>query len=274
MDAQEKQLAGRWNIDEIKDITEKEIIPGHDSYIDFLGNGKIKMQDVEGTYKNGEILIEEENGKKTTIKIDSINDYLYLSAFEDNKKKGEMILTKDGSQHPETDKEETYDFRKVKWGMSLEKVLASEKGEKRSWQDDLVGVTSTRVAGLKSSILYYFVKDTLTNAAVIIKEKHSNKNEYILEYNKLIEILSTKYGQGDSQVYWKNNLYKGDTDHYGMAISTGHLVYYTTWQTDDSFIELSLSGENYEIDLMLKYLRHKYEYLRIQKKNAKNTSGL
>jgi hypothetical protein len=36
-----------------------------------------------------------------------------------------------------------------------------------------------------------------------------------------------------------------------MAISIGHLIYYSIWETENTETTLMLSGENYEINILL-----------------------
>ena len=72
-------------------------------------------------------------------------------------------------------------------------------------------------------------------------------NKYINDYNKLKEILTRKYGspiKSDSR--WFNDLYKNSPQHYGLAVSMGHLDFKSDWETDRTLIFLFLSGDNLE----------------------------
>jgi len=52
---------------------------------------------------------------------------------------------------------------------------------------------------------------------------------------------------------WKNDLYKDDKSHWGMAISVGHLVYAVQWETPTTEIGIMLMGNNYKINLGIFY---------------------
>ena len=106
---------------------------------------------------------------------------------------------------------------------------------------------------------------------------HSNENDYILDFNKLKEILTKKYGKPiEDERLWKNDLYRDDPQYWGFAISLGHLIYLATWETpatdttDTTIITLLLNGENFEIMFCIEYLSknlHKLEEKAIEKKS-------
>ncbi len=60
-------------------------------------------------------------------------------------------------------------------------------------------------------------------AAHGFKEKHSNDNLYITDYNSLVSSLPGKYGEPKSQdALWSDKLFKDDPEDYGFAIAIGH----------------------------------------------------
>jgi len=154
--------------------------------------------------------------------------------------------------------ESGFDFRKTKWGMSEVEVKASEDNQpytrESSTSFDTILIYKGAVANLQTVYGYKFVSDQLVETSYFFVEQHSNKNDYIYDYKKIKEILTGKYGQPESdRVIWKNNLYRDSPERYGMAVSKGDLVYSAEWKTPSTFILLGLSGDNYEIKMVLFY---------------------
>ena len=90
------------------------------------------------------------------------------------------------------------DFRNTRWGMKKDKVLSTEKNKpiKAAAEGQYFSAIYTgEVAGLKAHYGYYFLDDVLVRGFYVLKETHSNRNEYIKDYNKLKEILTRKYGR-------------------------------------------------------------------------------
>lgn len=145
-------------------------------------------------------------------------------------------------------------FRKNKWGASKEKVMNDET-LKLLQQDENILVYRSTVLGLNALIGYIFTGDKLTRGKYIFQEEHSNKSDFISDYESMKKILTKKYGNAKKdKTIWKNELYKDDFQDWGTAISIGHLLYYATWETEKSNITLMLSGENYKIDLLIEFI--------------------
>ena len=174
--------------------------------------------------------------------------------------------------------EDNYDFRKATWGMKKEQVIASDNSKPLH-----VGPTNTfdialyegSVAGLKTEYGYTFVDDILVIGGYTFKEKHSNKNKHIDDFRKLKEILERKYGKHvkfDS--VWSNDLYRNNTENYGLAISIGHLALSTKWETDRTIILLILNGDNYDLNLNLFYTSKAHLDLINKTSNKSDEEGL
>jgi len=151
-------------------------------------------------------------------------------------------------------KEQTYDFRETTWGMSKEQVKATEDKKPDFEADTMLGYDVT-ISGKDFSCIYSFLEDKLYNSGYFFTGEHTNKNLYIDDYEELKETLTKKYGKPKTDIpgLWKNDLYKDDKSHWGMAISVGHLTYGASWETSTTEIYLMLSGDNYEISLILSY---------------------
>jgi len=155
------------------------------------------------------------------------------------------------------------DFRNSRWGMKKDKVLSTEKNKPKdagTRGQYFIALYTGVIAGMEADYLYWFLDDVLVQGAYILKEKHSNKNEYINDYNKLKEILTRKYGSPiKSDLRWFKDLYKDRPQDYGIAVSTGHLGFESKWKTDRTLIRLTLKGDNYKLilDLLYKSKLHK-----------------
>jgi hypothetical protein len=144
------------------------------------------------------------------------------------------------------------DFRQARWGITKVQVETVE-GKPAYEKPGLLGYEG-RLGTLHCAILYYLIDDKLVQAAYRITEKHTNENGYLEDYSELQQSLADKYGKpAQDRTVWKNDLYRDDPSHYGMAVSVGHLVKGTTWLTDRSEIMLALWGDNFDITLLIQY---------------------
>lgn len=169
--------------------------------------------------------------------------------------KGQRILLKDDNTWSivENTASSNMAFRKSNWGMSKDEVLGIESGVPK-YKSDTVLVYADKVAGFPTDVLYIFAKDKLVRAKYLFTQEHSNKTEFISDFNKIKTSLRDKYRdpKNDRQI-WKNDLYKSEPTEWGMAIAVGHLNYYTLWGNPETSIFLYLDGENFEITLGIEY---------------------
>lgn len=157
--------------------------------------------------------------------------------------------------------EVNYDFRNCTWGMSQEEVMEHES-EPSIYQlnETYLRCDDVKVSGLSCDIIYQFENDKLVYGMISFQESHSNKNFFISDFNTIEEALTTKYGNPvEEKVRWLNDLYQDDTDNWGKAISMGHLVMGTTWETDTTEIISVLGGDNYQISMAISYIPKGYE---------------
>ncbi len=151
-----------------------------------------------------------------------------------------------------------FDFRKVRWGMSKAEVIASEEHEFKivpgSGGEGLISKKKHRVANLDALIAYVFAEDKLIRAVYLFQEVHTNRNDYIMDFKNVKELLTKKYGEPvEDTVLWRSDLFKNDYDQWGTATSIGHTYFYSQWDAGETFVVTSLSGENYEITCKLEY---------------------
>ena len=144
-------------------------------------------------------------------------------------------------------------FRDASWGMSKDQVRKVEKLEINKGNDEMLYYDG-EILNLECLVVYHFVRDKLVRGSYLITQEHTNKNDYISDYNVLKDSLKKKYGEPkkDKEI-WKNALWKDNPEQWGFAVSYGHLKYYTKWKTEDTDIMLFLSGENFNIAVHLGY---------------------
>ena len=146
-----------------------------------------------------------------------------------------------------------YNFRKTKWGMSIAQVKSSEPLDVAKEDENLIGYKTT-VIGKDVLAAYFFIDNQLVRARYVLAKPHTNKNDFITDYNDFKEILTKKYGKPkEDKSFWKNDLYKDDYSRWGTAISLGHLIYFSSWETEDTEINNMLMGENYDISCIVEY---------------------
>lgn len=163
--------------------------------------------------------------------------------------------------------EQQYDFRKITWGMSKEQIKTIENKNIVYEGDNSLGHSlcyEVDISNKNYYCIYYFLEDKLYTAGYMSTEEYTNKNDYIRDYKEIKEILTKKYGEPDKkkllsshnreEVYWENDLYKDDETEWGFAISIGDLSYGSIWETSTTDIELILDGNNYEINLRIRYI--------------------
>jgi hypothetical protein len=132
------------------------------------------------------------------------------------------------------------DMRGHNWGDSPAAVKKSEKGEFVNHKDNEMGFTDT-IGGLSVFIVYEFSGERLVKVRWVSQESHTNKNDYIGDYNKLKEFITKKRGQPTTdEVLWRNTLYKDKPEQHGLALEKGHLGYHTKWELEGTHIFAAL----------------------------------
>jgi len=170
------------------------------------------------------------------------------------------------------------DFRNSRWGMKKDKVLSTEKNKPKdvgTRGQYFIALYTGEITDLKANYLYWFLDDVLVQGGYVLREEHSNENEYINDYNKIKEILTRKYGSPiKSDSFWFNDLYKNNPQRYGFALSIGHLGFESKWETDRTLIRLTLKGDNSDIDSSLVYTSKLYKELIDKAKEKSEEQGL
>jgi hypothetical protein len=169
---------------------------------------------------------------------------------------GKKVLLKDNGTWEyviEATRGDDFDFRKTNWGFSMDQVKNSESLSLVREEQNALMYKGT-LSDLDCYVVFVFAKGKLVRTKYVIVEEHSNKNDYIRDYESLKRLLSNKYGTPiQDKTIWRNSLYKDDREEWGFAVSLGHLVYLSTWETSETEISDFLYGDNYEISLGIEY---------------------
>ncbi|MHB8068713.1 MAG: hypothetical protein ACYDIC_12535 [Desulfobaccales bacterium] len=164
---------------------------------------------------------------------------------------------------------EVFNFRKTKWGMSIQQVKESEPLEIAHSSENILGY-KVKVLDKDMYLVYIFVDNKLVRSRYLLAEEHSNKNDFIDDFKSFQNILIKKYGKpAKDDIYWRNNLYKKDPSNWGMAIGLGHLSYFSSWNTEDTEVICFLHGDNFNIKCGVEYISNKLRQLENKYKEKK-----
>ena len=154
---------------------------------------------------------------------------------------------------------QTLDFRNTSWGMDRAQVVATEgtapnqTGERGG--EVVLRYDSARLAGIACRVVYIFAKDKLVRTKYVFQQEHSEKNDFLSDFAMvdafLIGTMESPTGQ---RVLWRNEVYKTQPQHYGVAVSLGQLLYSTQWKGTRTIVTHALTGENGVITHEIEYV--------------------
>ena len=163
-----------------------------------------------------------------------------------------------------------FTFRKTKWGMTISEVKALESLKVVREGDNQL-TYKTEVARKDVLLLYTFINNQLVSATYLLISPHSNKNDYIQDYRDFKLILEKKYGKPErDETVWKNELFQDQLSGWGTAVSIGHLVFYSEWETLLTNIRTTVLGDNFDITCGVHYSSKKLKEIekRAEEKKA------
>jgi len=141
-----------------------------------------------------------------------------------------------------------FDFRGVRWGMSLGEVVKSETNDPFEIYDKIL-VYKVQLNNADFKLWYYFIHgQELSAASFILDQKYTNDNNYVQLYLQLSEQLTKKYGNPTlDEIKWSKALYKDKEEYLGHAYSLGHVETNKKWETPTTIITAAIAGENLDI---------------------------
>lgn len=140
-------------------------------------------------------------------------------------------------------------YKNAKWGMTKEQVKNSFPGMVFKDEGEMTYFLS-KIAREDVTVGFDFVDNKLYLAFIGVQVKTTNKELYVSKFSTFEELLIKKYGKPDQRVRrGSTNRFTSDAD----AISMGEGAYFDIWKTPESEISLSLTGDNFDLNLGIRY---------------------
>jgi hypothetical protein len=137
--------------------------------------------------------------------------------------------------------------------VATEVTPPSQIGERGS--EIVLRYESVRLAGLDCRVVYILAKDKLVRAKYVFQREHDEKNDFLADFAMVDAFLTgTMERPTEQRVWWRNDLYKKDPQHYGEAVSVGQLLYSTQWKAMRTVVTHALTGENGAITHEIEYV--------------------
>lgn len=161
----------------------------------------------------------------------------------------------------------TEGYKNANWGMTPDAVKKAFPDQKFFDEKGIIYFLTT-LGEDKATIAFVFVEEKLYRVGIVFDVKTSNKDLYLEKFNFYEDLLKKKYGLPKQNI---RNVNKDGLDYdEAMVISMGKGAYYDLWETNESKIMLSLSGDNFDLTLRIMYECAKLgvEGSRIQEKHT------
>lgn len=160
------------------------------------------------------------------------------------------------TQAPEAPAVTDPDFRKAAWGMSQRDagVHGSVLGGGAPGLHIIHSSEDCTVGGMDCAVGYIFVGDELAQGKIIVTQRRANATSRVHDFDRLVGLLTEKYGRPASQnTIWLDDLYKDDPSNWGMAVATGRMSKFATWENARTAIAIGLFGDNFDTSLVIEY---------------------
>lgn len=146
-----------------------------------------------------------------------------------------------------------FNFRRTNWGMTKEEVISSEDSPIVD-QNGKSARFNTIILGHTVELTYHFVDNQLVGATYLLLEKYLKTGSYIFRYNEFVEALIKKYGSPIRQeIIWFDETFKNIPDKKNLALSAGHVQYFSSWSTKETKIKCSLHGSFHNLIVQIDY---------------------
>ena len=162
---------------------------------------------------------------------------------------------------------ENYTFRYTRWGMTAEEVIASESKLDPIEKSENMIKYKTQVLGKNVDLVYLFVQNQLAGSSYKINENYLNSQHFITSYRKFKAALTKKYGPAKvDETNWQNDALRNISSKKGLALSLGHVEYFSSWETPNTTISSSLKGDNYYVLCSIIYRSKEFSVLQQESK--------
>lgn len=131
------------------------------------------------------------------------------------------------------------EFQDFPWNTAIIEIVG-----KKGKPDALVpgrAIYQTRIADKLYEKLYIFTHEGIFQIVLIFKDTPDKNIEYVREFNRLKNELTSLYGTPRMPMQvWYNEIYEGLGPMKGEAVALGHLILGADWVAGDTYIELVL----------------------------------
>ena len=163
---------------------------------------------------------------------------------------------------------DTYKFRGLDWGCGMTDIIASETNADMSDDDYEIGATyyalkNVQIGGLSAVAVFYLDSDSLSleRGAYALTEAHADVDQFIGDYDKILDTYKKKYGKplSSGSSWKKGSTFKDTPGMEGVALASGELTYFADWKAEDgSRIEINMAGEDYQVSTTIFYYSPDY----------------
>ncbi len=113
----------------------------------------------------------------------------------------------------------------------------------------------SKIAGMECYVAYYFIQNKLTRAKYVTYTKRDNHDQYVYDYEGVVDLLKTKYGKANHSIMqWREGAYEDEyKTRVGSAVAKGYLTYETAWDTPSTHIMAKLYSFDYDVRISIEY---------------------
>src|SRR5262249_55968879 len=98
-------------------------------------------------------------------------------------------------------------------------------------------------------------KDKLVRTKYVFQQEHAEKNDFLADFTVVDAFLTAAMEHPTEQgVSWRNEMYKMEPQHYGIAVSLGQPLFSTQWKGPRTVVTHALTGENGAITHEIEYV--------------------
>lgn len=162
---------------------------------------------------------------------------------------------------PEVKKPETFDFRKIRWGMNRSQIVASEKSQPLLEIDEKLTYKETMFER-DVSINYFFEDSKVIKSEYLFDGSFVNATDYLVYYQKIKKNLISKYGKPNiDESKELDELPFEQYKHIAELIYRGEQDYNTIWEKPRTTIRLALKGKDFftSVKLFVTYNSKKFK---------------
>lgn len=223
-----------------------------------------KLETLHREYDNCARLVIKSLGTKDDL--DAVTDSCSFSV----QRQADALFAEMGVQRPPKKEPEVFGLT---WGATRARVM-TEKGQ--PMESNQTSLTyKANVSGNDALVYLVFVGDKLARVTYVFEVTHTNNNLFTYDFELIDSELRKKYGApAITGPFWRDNLYKDDRSHWGMAVATGRMYMSSEWTNATSVINHRLIGDNFSITHGIDYKAREFALAISQAAQKQDQSNL